>query len=163
MAAKEAYRNNSSLILTQHLQTILPEYSKSIINDTIAEYKSELATIDRLIYGMKPLKKTKTAAGAYFFTTVELKDKLFRLSQMGSFKFASGKIASPQDLIGFLFKIGFLTATKTKDDGTLIRKTYEETSHLSSAYVDFGFDWEVHMGYRWAIQPETLEDIWASI
>lgn len=163
MAATEAYRNNSELISSRHIESILPEYSKSIINDTIAEYKSELSTIDRLIYGMKPNKQGKTSSESFYYTTIELKAKLFNLSQQGEFRFASNKAGKPQDLISFLYKIGFLTATKQQHDGTLQRVSYEESSHLSSSYMDFGFNWEVHMGYRWAIQPETLEDIWAKI
>jgi hypothetical protein len=163
MAATEANRNNSEIICSRHIESILPEYSKSIINDTIAEYKSELPSIDRLIYGMKPDKKGKTFSDSYYYTTIELKDKLFRLSQQGEFRFASNSNGKPKDLISFLYKIGFLTATKKNEDGILLRVTYEEVSHLSSSYMDFGFDWEVHMGYRWAIQPETFEDIWAKI
>lgn len=163
MAAKEAFKNKSSKIRTKDLQNILPDYSKSIINDTIAEYKSELPSIDRLIYGMKPNKKTRTTSEAYHFTSAELKDKLFRLSQMGEFRFASGRSATPQDLVTFLFKIGLLTATKPIEGGGILRKTFEDASHLSSSYMDFGFNWEVHMGYRWAIQPETLDDIWSKL
>lgn len=163
MAATEAYRNNSDLICSRHIESILPEYSKSIINDTIAEYKSELPTIDRLIYGMKPNKQSKTFSESFYYTTIELKDKLFKLSQQGEFRFASNRAGKPQDLISFLFKIGFLTATKQLEGGTVQRFSYEESSHLSSSYMDYGFNWEVHMGYRWAIQPETLDDIWAKI
>ncbi|PBJ11518.1 P-loop ATPase, Sll1717 family [Flavobacterium sp. ACN6] len=163
MAAQEAYRNNSSLINSKHIESILPEYSKSIITDTIAEYKSELPSIDRLIYGMKPNKQGKTSSESFYFTTIELREKLFKLSQQGEFRFASNIPGKPQDLISFLFKIGFLTATKSLDNGNVLRISYEEASHLSSSYMDFGFDWEVHMGYRWAIQPETLDDIWKKI
>jgi hypothetical protein len=163
MAAKEAYKNNSNIIDTKHIVDILEDYSKSIINDTIAEYKSELPSIDRLIYGMKPNKKGRTTAEAFYFTPSDLRNKLYNLSQSGQFIFASGKVASPQELISFLFKIGFLTATKTKNDGKVVRKTFEQASQLSSAYLDFGFNWEVHMAYRWAIQPDTLDDVWATI
>lgn len=163
MAATEAYRNNSDLITSKHIESILPEYSKSIINDTIAEYKSELPAIERLIYGMKPNKQGKTSSESFYYTSIDLKAKLFNLSQQGEFRFASNIPGKPQDLISFLYKIGFLTATKRQEDGTVLRLSYEESNHLSSSYMDFGFDWEVHMGYRWAIQPETLDDIWAKI
>ena len=158
MAAKEAHKNNDNIIKTQHIESALNEYSKSIINDTIAEYKSELPSIDRLIYGMKPDKKGKTASDGFYYTTPDLRTKLFHLGQRIRFTFASGINASPQDLITFLFKIGFLTATKIKEDGKVTRKSYEDVSNLSSAYVDYGFDWEVHMAYRWAIQPDNLDD-----
>lgn len=162
MAAKQANRNNSKIIRSMDLEAILEDYSKSLINDTIAEYKSELPSIDRLIYGMKPNRMEQKAADGYYYKSEELRSKLYKLSQQGNFRFANGSVDSPQNLISFLFKIGFLTATKRTEQG-VIRKSYEDVSNLSSSYLDFGFDWEVHMGYRWAIQPESLEDIFARI
>jgi len=158
LAAKQAFIDNSPLIKTGHINSILPEYSRSIINDTIAEYKSELPQIERLIYGMKPSKAERNADDWFTFTTAELHKKLWNLSLNGKFIFASNKPADSHDLTTFLFKINFITARKTEQDGTITRKNYERNSHLASRYQDFGFDWEVHMAYRWAIQPDTLED-----
>lgn len=158
LAAKEAFKENSSLITTAHINSVLPEYSRSIINDTIAEYKSELPHIERLIYGMKPSKAERNTDDWFVYTTSELHKKLWNLSLNGKFNFASGKTADPHDLTSFLFKINFITARKRNDDGTVIRKNYERNSHLASRYQDFGYDWEVHMAYRWAIQPDSLDD-----
>ncbi|OJW82293.1 MAG: hypothetical protein BGO69_17030 [Bacteroidetes bacterium 46-16] len=163
LAAKEAYRNRDSLIGAKHILTILPDYSRNLIADTIAEYKSELPTIERLIYGMKPDKIKKSAAEIYLYTTPDLRTKLFKLKQHGDFKFASNDVATPQELISFLYKIGFLTARKRNDDNIIIRKSYEEYYSLAMTTVDFGYDWEVHMGYRWAIQPETLNDLFSRL
>jgi hypothetical protein len=142
---------------------ILPDYSRSIINDAIAEYKSELPQIERLIYGMKPNKKEKTTGQSFVFTTSELHKKLFNIKQQVRFVFASGKHADMHDLSRFLYKINFITARRTLDDGTIERKNYEENNVLSSSYIDFGYDWEIHLAYRWVLQPDTLDDIFNRI
>lgn len=38
-------------------------------------------------------------------------------------------------------------------------KVFEENRYLSSSFVDFGYDWEVHPAFRWALQPESIDDI----
>ena len=40
-----------------------------------------------------------------------------------------------------------------------VRKYFEENRYLSTDFVDFGFDWEVHPAYRWALQPDSLKNI----
>lgn len=159
LAARKAHIEKSSIIKSSHILSILQEYSKGIINDTIAEYKSELPQIERLIYGMKPARKEKSAEDCYVYTTSELHKKLFNLTQQGTFTFASGKTADAHDLTSFLYKINFITARKTLEDGTIIRKDYEQDSILSSSYVSYGYDWEVHLAYRWVLQGESLIEI----
>jgi hypothetical protein len=160
MAAKRAKHEKSTLIKTSHIQAILADFSKSIINDTIAEYKSELPQIERLIYGMKPAKKERMAGDGFVYTTSELHKKLFNIMQLGNFRFASGKDCDAHELTAFLYKINFITARKISEDGcTIIRKNYEEASHLANPYANFGFDWEVHLAYRWMLQSESISDI----
>jgi hypothetical protein len=43
------------------------------------------------------------------------------------------------------------------------RKYFEESRYLSSKFVDFGFDWEVHPAYRWALQPDNLSDVFTQM
>ena len=41
--------------------------------------------------------------------------------------------------------------------------TYEKIhNYLSSECVEFGYDWEVHPAFRWALYPES-KDIFANI
>ena len=28
-----------------------------------------------------------------------------------------------------------------------------------SVFADFGFDWEIHPAYRWALQPQDIQDV----
>lgn len=160
MAAREAYSKKSTKIATSHIESILPNYSKSIIDDTIAEYKSELKDIERLLYGMKPNKKTKTYSESYVYTTPQLHTKLHNIISNGRFQFASENTAADaQGLHEFLYKINFITAKKIRDDGFIDRKNYEQANHLAASFKNFGYDWEVHLAYRWAIQAQTLDEI----
>lgn len=159
LAAREAYKNNSNLISTNHFQNIFEEYSQGRIQDTINEYRSELPNIEKLIFGMKPSKKEKTVADSFVFTTAELNGKINNIMQQHRFVFAKGNQATSKDLAHFLYKINFLTARKILEDGEIDRKYFEENRYLYSSFVDFGYDWEIHPAYRWALQPDDIKDI----
>ena len=53
-----------------------------------------------------------------------------------------------------MYKIGFITARK-EVNGEIVRKYFDENRYLSSEFSDFGFHWEVHPAYRWALQPDS--------
>ncbi len=159
LAARKASEDESAIIKSHHFQAVFEEFSLGVISDTIVEFKSELSDIKRLIFGMKPNRKALKTADNYIYTTSELKAKISNITQSGNFKFANGRIASNQEIIQFLYKINFLTARKVLPDGTISRKYFEENNYISSKEVDFGFDWEVHAAYRWALQPDNFEDV----
>ena len=163
LAAQQAYASNSSIIKTCHLQSIFEEYSQGRIQDTINEYKTELPQIEKLIFGMKPTKKQRLTSDSYIYTTSELQQKIQNIKQQNNFNFVNGKSTTPKDLAQFLFKINFLTARKVLEDGTIQRKYFEENRYLSSTFVDFGYDWEVHPAFRWALQPDNIEDIFYNL
>lgn len=163
LAARVAYLKNSNIIRTQHLIEIFEEYSQGRIQDTINEYRTELPQIEKLLFGMKPSKKMRNTADAYIFTTSELQNKLFNIQQNVSFAFSNGKRPTTRELSQFLYKINFITARKTLEDGTIDRKFFEENRYLSSNFVDFGYDWEIHPAFRWALQPDSLDDIFFNL
>ncbi len=158
LAAKKARSKKSNIIGTNEFSEIFEEYSQGRLQDTINEYRSELPDIERLLLGMKPSKREKKASESYVYTSDSLIRKLKDIQQTGRFKFAKGEVADERSLAAFMYKINFLTARKDKD--TFIeRKYFEESRYLSNTFVDFGFDWEIHPAYRWALQPESIEDI----
>lgn len=159
LAAQQAQLTNSSIIKTSHFQAIFEEYSQGRIQDTINEYKSELPSIEKLLFGMRPSKKEKNSQNGYSYTTVELMSKLNKLLQSENFVFKNGKHANARDLAQFLYKINFLTARKVLETGEIQRKYFEENRYLSSSFVDFGYEWEIHPAFRWALQPENIDDI----
>ncbi|QSJ16748.1 hypothetical protein JYQ62_34595 [Nostoc sp. UHCC 0702] len=159
LAARKAYARGASIIQTGDFESIFEEYSQGRIQDTINEFRSELPEIEQLLINMKPNRKEKTTREGYVYTTAKLLQKIENVSKpSGGFRFANGKIADRQDLAAFLYKINFLTARKEAHEG-IIRKYFEENRYLNSKFADFGFDWEIHPAYRWALQPDSIEDI----
>jgi hypothetical protein len=159
LAARKARKEGDLKIKTAHWEAIFEEYSQGVIHDSIVEYKSELIDIERLIFGMKPTGKVKDFSDVFNFKTHELKLKINKIIEQGAFKFANGKTANAQDLAQFLYKINFLTAWKRLEDGRIQRKYFEENNYLSSSFVDFGYNWEIHLAYRWALRPDTFDNI----
>jgi hypothetical protein len=162
LGAREAREARSLLIRTAHFRAVFEEYSQGRIQDTINEFRSELADIERLLLNMKPNKRERTAKAGYLYKTDALLRKIDDICQGGAFVFTNGKRAERKDLAAFMYKINFLTARKEVPGG-IVRKYFEENRYLSSSFADFGFDWEVHPAYRWALQPSSTNDIYASL
>jgi hypothetical protein len=159
LAARRACEDKSRLIGTQHFIAVFEEYSQGRVQDTINEYKSELPDIERLVMNMKPSRRLRTTEQSYFFGTDQLLRKLDSVLQTGQFRFADGSKAEKKSLAHFLFKINFLTARKDLPDGEIQRTYFEENRYLSNKFVDFGWSWEIHPAYRWALQPNSLNQI----
>jgi len=159
LAAKNANDKKYDKIRTDSLQGIFEVYSQGRIQDTINEYKSELPDIERLLLNMKPNRRQVKTSKMYIYTTNELKNKIKTIIERGKFIYANGKEAKSDDLAQFLYKINFITARKEEKSGLIDRKYFEENRYLSSNIVDFGYDWEIHPAFRWALQVNNLSDI----
>jgi hypothetical protein len=164
LAARKARESDHDLISTEDFRSIFEEYSQGRIQDTINEHRAELPEIERLIMNMKPTKRSRIATDSYIFTTDLLYQKLQSIIARGEFHFAGGakRIANLKELAAFLYKINFLTARKTEGE-FITRKYFEENRYLSTTVADFGFDWEVHPAYRWALQPTDFLALYQSI
>ena len=66
-------------------------------------------------------------------------------------------------LAEFLYKTDFIIARKDKEDGEIVRVFFDQNRYLQSQFADYGFNWEVHPAYRWALQPEDLNDIFRKL
>nr|WP_174826923.1 hypothetical protein [Rhizobium ruizarguesonis] len=159
LAAKKANRRGSSLITSPDLNGVFEEYSQERLQDIINEFKSELPQIERLLLAMKPNKNERRTAMNYSFTTDQLSKKITRIIQQNNFTFTNGKSISSRSLIQFLYKIDFITAKKESDDGNVDRKYFEQSRFLGHEIVDFGYSWEIHPAYRWALQPENVHNL----
>lgn len=163
LAAHQASASKSNKIRTEDLLSIFEEYSQGRIQDTINEYKSELGSIENLIFGMKPTKKEKSTSDGYIYTTQELHYKINKIKENHNLKFANGRPTTAKELAFFLYKINFLTARKVLETGEIQRKYFEENRYLSNSSVDFGYDWEIHPAFRWALQPDDLDGIFRNL
>ena len=103
---------------------------------------------------MKPTVQEVRDGEGNVYSTDALIKKIKRIEEQGKFKFFNGRVATPTDLARFLYKINFLTARKKRDDGEIVRRYFEKNKYLSSDFADFGFDWEIHPAYRWALKPD---------
>jgi hypothetical protein len=163
LCARKAHDVSRRRIATQDFEDSFEEYSQGRIQDTINEFKSELPEIERLIINMKPTTKERRSREGFIYRTDALLSKIQSISQMGQFRFRNGSAAEPKDLAIFLYKINFLTARKVLASGEIDRKYFEENRYLSAKFSDFGYDWEIHPAYRWALQPDTVKDIYEQL
>lgn len=154
LAARNANANNRHLINTDDWEEVFEQYSLSRLQDTINEHRYELPDIERLLLGMKPSHGAKKTDKPFVFD----KDRLFRkiegIMQNGKFCFSNNKDAGVEDLISFMYKINFINARKDMERGFIDRKYFEDNKYITASYVDFGYDWEVHPAFRWALYPE---------
>lgn len=162
LAAREANRNRHNQIMTEDFQVVFDRYSQDRIQDVINEHRFELPEIERLVLGMKPSKVEKNTEMAYVYSEEKLLRKIDGIMQHGDFLFASGNKATAKDLLVFMYKINFLIARRRGPDGRLDRRYFEDNKYISTSFATFGYDWEVHPAYRWALYPE-MSNIYKTI
>jgi hypothetical protein len=162
LAGRNARESGSTLIRTDNLRSVFTEYSLGRVQDTINEFRSELPDIERLILNMKPSRKERTGKEGYVYSTDALLKKIDNVMQSGKFTFRNGKPAGRKDLAAFMYKVNFLTARRERPEG-IVRTYFEENRYLSNDFADFGFAWEVHPAYRWALQPEDTQSLFATL
>lgn len=153
-AARLAAKNKHHVIKSSDIKDSLKGYCQGRVNDVINEFRSELPDIERLIYGMKASQREIKERRGNRYSTDELIVKIKDIMSQGKFTFFDGRIATPTDLIKFLFRVTFITARKKSVTGFVERKYFDEAMHLSTQFADFGYDWEVHPAYRWALEQE---------
>lgn len=132
------------------------------MTDTANEYKSELPNISNLLLKMKPTQKELRKNHPCVFTRAELLDKIRNIVSMGSFSFCDGRIVTPSEIAAFMYKINFLTARKNIN-GVIQRLYYDENRYIYNEFTDFGYDYEIHPAYRWALQPDRIDYLFKDI
>ncbi len=154
LAAQAACNAGNNRIMTEDFNSVFEQYSQGRLQDTTNEYRSELPQVERLLLNMKPTRRELREGQAAVYSTDELLKKIKNIQEQWIFKFTRGRTANAKDLAQFMYKINFLTARRDLESGEVLRKYFEENKYLSSAFADFGFHWEVHPAYRWALQPD---------
>ncbi|MDO0826008.1 P-loop ATPase, Sll1717 family [Desulfosporosinus nitroreducens] len=162
LAARSANEKNHRKINTEDWEYVFERYSQDRLQDTINEHRYELPEIERLLLGMKPSHKAKRTSETFVYGEVKLISKVNGITQSGKFCFSNGKEATAKDLIAFMYKINFIVGRKDASDGYIDRKYFEDNRYLSTNYVNFGYEWEVHPAFRWALYPES-RDIFANL
>jgi hypothetical protein len=162
-AGKEAFRNDHEIITANDLEKVFSNYSHGRITDLILEFKSELPEIERLLYNMAPSRKQfQEKEKRWIYTNDDLIKKIRNIMQSHNFRFRNGAAVSPKSLAEFLYKIDFVIARHEKPTGVEWTH-FDQNRMLQSQFVDFGYKWEVHPAYRWALQPKSVHEILESI
>ena len=160
LASRKAEINKHNKINTKDLESIFGEYSHGRMQDTINEYRSELSNIEEVLYKMKPSVVEKRKC---IYKFPELLQKLKYIIDQCSCKFfTNGQKLEPKNLATFLYKINFMTARKDTDQG-IQRLYFDEHQYAINNFTDFGFDMEIHPAYRWALQPDSMQDLYNQI
>jgi hypothetical protein len=160
LAAKKAKERGNNVILDSDFRDVFEQYSRDRLQDTINEFRTELPSIEQLLTEMKPSSSDRTFQDMFLYSTDELITKIKNICEHGAMVF-NGKTlkADPRELANFMYKINFLQARKELPDGSVDRKFFEENQLLGNQFADFGYHWEVHPAYRWALKPSSVLEI----
>lgn len=158
-AAKVAHKNNHKIISTHDLESAFPLYSEERLQDLVNEFKSELPQIQSVLLQFRPTKRQKKTSENFLFSRDQIVLKIKNVKQHVSVIFTSGKPASDIELLSFLYKIDFLQARAQEEDGSIVRRNFDQSRFLVNPTTDFGFDMEIHPAYRWALQPTDRQSV----
>ncbi|MBN2751098.1 MAG: hypothetical protein JXQ84_00165 [Rhodospirillaceae bacterium] len=167
-AARLAYQNDHEIITTSDLQGTFSTYSAERLQDIINEFSSELPELKRLLLAMKPTvskagKGGQKASHSYLFTQAEIDKKISNVLQGVRVKFTNNNIVSTRSVGQFLYKIDFIIARKDLEGELVDRKFFDQSRFLFDQNLDFGYSWEIHPAYRWALQPDSVESLFDQI
>ena len=160
--AKKAYQNRNDKITTSDLESIFTEYSQERFQDLINEFKSEMPNIERLLLGMKVTQKERKDQIGNVYPKDRLILKLKQLMEQNQFVFANRKITTAQSLAEFLYRIEFITARKDEINGVISRLHFSDNQRIMGP-EDFGYKWEIHPAYRWALSPSNQNELFQQI
>jgi len=152
-AARAAFQKDHEIITSGDLRETFESYSNERMQDLINEFRTEFPEIQKLLRGMKPSKRVMHTIEEFAFSNDRLVVKLKNLMSQARFLFTNGTPVNVHSLAQFLYKIDFLIARKRMPNGEIVRKFFDQNRYLNDQFVDFGFDWEIHPAYRWALQP----------
>jgi hypothetical protein len=157
-AARRAHTRHHTIIASEDLNDSFQAYSEERLQDIVNEFRSEMPNLEKFLLHMRPTKREKRTAESYQFSTDQLVLKIEDILQHVPVSFTNGRYATPKALIQFLYKIDFITARKNTANG-IERRYFDESRFLATDIVDFGFGWEIHPAYRWALQPQDINDV----
>lgn len=160
-SAKEAHSSNSDRIHSVHLQNIFVKYSNERLTDVINEFKSEVPKLKDVLLGMRQTRKEKESGIGPIFDDGQLVAKLKSILNSSQILFSNGDQMSPMALARFLYRCDFVTARMDKDH-TIVRKHFSDNQLLAEPQAQFGFKWEIHPAYRWALEPQN-NDVFSRI
>lgn len=158
-AGREAKSNNHDLIQSDDIRAVLPAFSQGRLLDAVNEFGTELPQLREVLMAMKPTRLEKTTAEGYVLTTDAMIKRLRNVLDNVPAAFSDGRPMTPLSLLAFLYKIDFLQARKDVG-GEIVRSYFDQNGLLTPDKIDVGFQWEIHLAFRWVLQPDSPGDIY---
>ncbi|TNB48043.1 hypothetical protein FF124_10710 [Martelella lutilitoris] len=152
-SAKEAHRLDSTVIKSTHLQNIFVKYSSERLTDVINEFKTEVPNLKLVLLGMRQTKKEREEGIGPIFSDDQLVTKMKSALRTGHIYFKNGEAVYPLTMARFLYRCDFITA-RVDHDNEIVRKHFSDNQLLAEPQAQFGFKWEIHPAYRWALEPQ---------
>lgn len=163
-AARQAFIRGNKKIHSTDLESVFSDYSHGRITDLSLEFKSEMPEIESLLYNMKPSGKNQyDKTKRWLYTNDELIKKIKSIRSNNNLSFTNRKPVTDKSIAEFLYKIDFIIARDDLHTGDKRWTHFDQNRMLQSQFVDFGYKWEVHPAYRWALQPKNVHEILDSI
>ena len=97
------------------------------------------------------------------FSNDALTNKIKNILQNQRLTFTNGSHVDSKSIAEFLYKIDFVIARKEQENGVVSRFYFDQNRFLQSQFVDYGYKWEIHPAYRWALTPGTPDAIFEQI
>ncbi|MGL4694935.1 P-loop ATPase, Sll1717 family [Enterococcus larvae] len=163
LAARSSNNNNHSKIMTVDLESNFRNYSNDRLMDTSTEYQAEFSNVRDLLLKMKPSKNELKKGNPSLFNREELIKKIENVLSMSSYYFSNGDEVTAERVAAFLYKINFITARKILANGEIQRVYYDENQYIYNQFTDFGYSYEIHPAYRWALQPDSIDNLFNEI
>lgn len=158
-AASVAYENRHQIISSEDLRSTFVDYSQDRLQDIINEFRSEVPNIKALLLGMRPTAVHRFGDKPFLYKTDELSLKIKNILSSNHIHFSSGESADFHAVKQFLYKIDFILARAEAPDGRITWTYFDENRFAASREADFGFSWEVHPAYRWALERRSVQEI----
>ncbi|MBM7687762.1 hypothetical protein BCR24_02535 [Enterococcus ureilyticus] len=163
LAARSSIINDHLKIMTFDLESNFRNYSNDRLMDTSTEYQAEFSNVRDLLLKMKPSRNELKKDNPSLFTREELIKKIENILSMSSYYFSNGDEVNPERVAAFLYKINFITARKSLSNGEIQRVYYDENQYIYNSFTDFGYSYEIHPAYRWALQPDSIDNLFNQI
>lgn len=157
-SSKEAYRLQSQTINSTHLQNIFVKYSNERLTDVVNEFKTEVPQLKDVLLGMRQTKKEKLAGIGPIFDDGQLILKLKSVLNSSRIFFKNGDTMNPVTLARFLYRSDFITA-RMDQENSITRLHFSDNQLLAEPQANFGFKWEIHPAYRWALEPQNVNEL----
>ena len=157
-SAKEAHRLNADRIHSTHLQSIFVRYSNERLTDVINEFKAEVPNLRDVLLGMRQTRNEMDKGIGPIFDDGQLVTKLRSIMRSGQIYFSNGGRIDATSLARFLYRCDFVTARSDRD-GKIVRLHFSDNQLLAEPKAQFGFKWEIHPAYRWALEPRHADRI----